>query len=90
MTLPEGLAAASFDRAEQTFSIGLGVVPFLTEDVAFGCASGEPTAKSLDSVRRCTDPHGTASWILSRPFVRNPSARNLAGARVARTAGLNF
>jgi methyltransferase (TIGR00027 family) len=31
-TLPEGLAAAGFDPAQQTFFTWLGVVPYLTED----------------------------------------------------------
>jgi methyltransferase (TIGR00027 family) len=34
-TLAEGLAAAGFDRAQQTFFTWLGVVPYLTEDAVW-------------------------------------------------------
>jgi methyltransferase (TIGR00027 family) len=34
-TLAEGLAAAGFDMAQQTFFTWLGVVPYLTEEVVF-------------------------------------------------------
>jgi hypothetical protein len=88
MTLPEGLAAASFDRAEQTFFTWLGVVPFLTEDAAFRCASGEPAARALGCVKWRVTSLAASSWIPSRPFLRPPP--NLAGARGALAARLNF
>ncbi|HXW13686.1 MAG TPA: class I SAM-dependent methyltransferase [Terriglobia bacterium] len=34
-TLPEGLAAAGFDSAQQTFFTWLGVVPYLTEEAVW-------------------------------------------------------
>jgi hypothetical protein len=70
MTLAEGLAAAGFDRAEQTFFTWLGVVPFLTEGAAFRCASGEPTARALGRVKWRVTSLGASSWIPSRPFLR--------------------
>lgn len=78
-SLPEGLAAAGFDPAKQTFFTWLGVVPYLTEDSIWstlGFISGLPNGAHV--VFDYSDPPGTLS----------PEMRAYHGRRAARVESL--
>jgi methyltransferase (TIGR00027 family) len=79
-TLAEGLAAAGFDPAQQTFFTWLGVVPYLTDDAIFstlGFIAGLPGGA-----------HVVFDYV-NPPDTMEPGRRAMHEALIARVAGLS-
>jgi methyltransferase (TIGR00027 family) len=78
-TLPEGLAAAGFNAAEQTFFTWLGVVPYLTEEAVWSTLSYIASLPGgAHVVFDYSDP----------PASLSPEARSEHDSRAARVAAL--
>jgi methyltransferase (TIGR00027 family) len=80
-TLAEGLAAAGFDSALQTFFSWLGVVPYLTDDAIFstlGYIAGLPGGA-----------HVVFDYVNPPDTMTEPGRRAMHEALIARVAGLS-
>jgi methyltransferase (TIGR00027 family) len=80
-TLAEGLAAAGFDSALQTFFTWLGVVPYLTDDAIFstlGYIAGLPGGA-----------HVVFDYVNPPDTMTEPGRRAMHEALIARVAGLS-
>jgi methyltransferase (TIGR00027 family) len=79
-TLTEGLGAASFDPAQQTFFSWLGVVPYLTDDAIFstlGFVAGLPGGAEV-----------VFDYVNPPDTMTEPGRRAMHEALVARVAGV--
>jgi methyltransferase (TIGR00027 family) len=79
-TLADGLAAAGFDAAQQTFFTWLGVVPYLTDDAIFstlGYIAGLPGGA-----------HVVFDYVNPPDSMTEPGRRAMHEALIARVAGL--